>query len=198
MSKLTFELNKRLKAVPSLSIDLGAAATFLEARDGFSQAFREASGLTMKRPLEGFDGLSVSTGKKGGESLAASTGLLVVELSSRNLKPAVTRYALRVVNIFSKRVSIQPVRTKTPTECRDAFIKVSKGLGPPKSTYTDEDGSFQNEFADLLREEHIEHRITRSHAPFFEMLIGTLKRLVFEGRKEVMNSSRGRISSLWW
>lgn len=177
---LASALDKRVKAVPSKSMDLGAAATFLRARDGFSEDFRGSRGLTMKRLLEGFEGLSVSTGKKGGKTLVALTaGRNAVKINSSKSKQVVRRYALCVVDIFSKKASVQPLATKNPPEVKDRFIQALKELGPPLSIYTDEDGAFQNEFADLLRSENIEHRVTRAHAPFVERFIRTLKRLVF-------------------
>ena len=47
------------------SMDLGAAATFLRKREGFTASFKDIHGLTTKQLFSSFNGLKVTTGAKG-------------------------------------------------------------------------------------------------------------------------------------
>lgn len=184
---LAAELQKRTKSVPARSIDLGAAATFLRKQDGFNQEFSAARGLSMKRLLEAFEGLRVESGRKGGKTtVILEKEKSAVRISSKKGNTAVPRYAVCAV-VFSKKTAVLPVSTKRPPEVRDQFLKAIEALGLPKSIYTDEDGAFQNDFAEMLRAHHIQHIITRAQAPFVERFIRTFKRMTFlrqEGASE--------------
>ena len=58
------QLRMRTKASPPMSMDLGAAATFLRKRDGFSDAFKELRGMNMRQLLSGLKGLESTQTRK--------------------------------------------------------------------------------------------------------------------------------------
>ena len=112
--------------------------------------------MNMRQLLSGFKGLEVETSAQGGKTTITYKG----PVSLAKEKSTKSRYAPCVIGIFSKKACVKAMKTKQPPEVRDAFGEAIQALGPPSSIYTDENGGMQREFADFLKKQGIQHRIT--------------------------------------
>jgi hypothetical protein len=93
-------------------------------------------------------------------------------------KPEEFNAGLLVVDSFSKRLAVEPLRDKTIGSLKAALLKAFKTLGgKPKMLYTDAETALtSNEIQDwLANEERIAHNITLRHAPLAERMIGHIK-----------------------
>ena len=72
------------------------------------------------------------------------------------------------VDVFSKKVSVTGIDGTTPEEALKGMVKAIEQLGPPKEVFTDDGGEFKGQFAAYLKEQGIQHIVTRNHAMFAE------------------------------
>ena len=85
------------------------------------------------------------------------------------------RYALVVIDIFSKLGDAKPLLNKDSISVYNALIEIFKKMGYPISIYSDDDGAFKSKVKTLFESEGINHIVTRSHANVVERWIRTLK-----------------------
>jgi len=85
------------------------------------------------------------------------------------------RYALVVIDIFSKLGDALPLFNKDSESVYDALIKFFKKMGYPMSVYSDDDGAFKSKVKELFDGEGITHVVTLTHANVAERYIRTLK-----------------------
>ena len=90
------------------------------------------------------------------------------------------KYLLVCIEHFSKWVEVIPLRSKKPSEVRDAFIQaVLTRFGAPAEVLTDRGGEFEAEFAKMLMDSYIDHRTTSADHPqtdgLAERMIQTMK-----------------------
>ena len=85
------------------------------------------------------------------------------------------RYALVVIDIFSKLGDALPMFNKDSESVYDALIKIFKKMGYPMSVYSDDDGAFKSKVKELFDGEGITHVVTLTHANVVERYIRTLK-----------------------
>ena len=88
------------------------------------------------------------------------------------------KYILIVIDIFSKYLYTEPLKTKNGTEMVQAFRKILKNTNPPEHLRTDGGSEFRSvTISKLYRELNIEHYVTQSEhkAYFAERVIGTLR-----------------------
>ena len=85
----------------------------------------------------------------------------ILDQTSRNAKVnGGNRFALIVVDVWSRRVGAWPLQTKTPDEVVEALKEAGKTLGGvPKTLETDNGGEFGGSFGALLSTLHILHVI---------------------------------------
>jgi hypothetical protein len=107
-----------------------------------------------------------------------------VELQTDSDQP---RYALAVIDIFSKKADALPMKNKDSNSVYNSLLKIFKTMGYPMSVYSDEDSAFKSKVKDWFNVEGIEHITTRNHANIIERFIRTLKNGVFD---RVRNTDR--------
>ena len=94
-------------------------------------------------------------------------------------KPEEFNAGLLVVDSFSKRLAVEPLRDKTIGSLKAALLKAFDTLGgKPKMLYTDAETALtSNEIQDWLAspDVRIAHNITLRHAPLAERMIGHIK-----------------------
>jgi hypothetical protein len=76
--------------------------------------------------------------------------------------------AFIAVDVFSRKVSVTPVYGTTSEDAVKGMKKAVQDLGMPKTVYTDDGGEFKDQFAKYLKEQNIEHIVTRKHAMLAE------------------------------
>ncbi len=165
-------------------MDVGKAGTFLRAREGFSDALQGAKVTRLREFLEGFTGWTIEGGRAGGKTTLKLArrkktvkGPQTEEVDTGGAK---YRYALFAVDVFSKLATVIPLNSKEPKDVVEAFSKALETFKDPvSSVYTDDGGEFQKEFATYVEKHHIQHLVTRGHAPFVERLIRAIKRVIF-------------------
>ena len=94
------------------------------------------------------------------------------------MKPEEFNAGLLVVDSFSKRLAVEPLRDKTTDSIKAALERAFETLGgKPKMLYTDAEAALtSNEVQEWLnKEERIAHNITLRHAPLWERMIGHIK-----------------------
>ena len=72
--------------------------------------------------------------------------------------------AFIAVDVFSKKVSVTPVHGTTSEDAVKGMKKAVQDLGMPKEVYADDGGEFKDQFTKYLKEQNIEHIVTRKHA----------------------------------
>ena len=92
-------------------------------------------------------------------------------------------YFLVCIDVFSKRAEVVPMYAVNSEEATKAFQKCVARMGFPKEVYTDEGSEFQKDFAEYVKEEHIIHTTTRTHARFAERFIRWVKMQLYKRRK---------------
>jgi hypothetical protein len=96
----------------------------------------------------------------------------MVSLQTQNNQP---RYALVVIDIFSKLGDAQPLHNKDSISVYDALVIIFKKMGYPMSIYSDDDGAFKSKVKTFFDGEGINHIVTSTHANVAERWIRTLK-----------------------
>ena len=90
---------------------------------------------------------------------------------------------LLLVDIFTKWLTVVPVKSKQADDILEAIKKGIKQMGdkPPEMLYTDEEGSFHSKQAETYYKDNmIKHIITRTHAPVAERGIRTIKDMIYK------------------
>ena len=72
------------------------------------------------------------------------------------------------VDVFSKKVSVTPIAGTSAEEATKGMQRAVEQLGPPKEVFSDDGGEFKGKFAAYLKEQGIQHIVTRNHAMFAE------------------------------
>ena len=85
------------------------------------------------------------------------------------------RYALVVIDIFSKLGGAQAMNNKDSNSVYDALLNIFKIMGYPMSVYSDDDPAFKAEVKELFNSEGINHLTTLTHANVAERFIRNLK-----------------------
>jgi hypothetical protein len=85
------------------------------------------------------------------------------------------RYAMVVIDIFSKLGEAVAMTNKDSTSVYKALLIIFQKMGYPMSIYSDDDGAFKSKVKDLFDSEGINHVITLTHANVVERFIRTLK-----------------------
>ena len=96
----------------------------------------------------------------------------MVSLQTQNNQP---RYALVVIDIFSKLGDAQPLHNKDSISVYNALVIIFKKMGYPMSIYSDDDGAFKSKVKTFFDGEGINHIVTSTHANVVERWIRTLK-----------------------
>jgi len=93
--------------------------------------------------------------------------------NSRNL------YSLVCIDIFTKKVDMEPMKDKEANTCNKAIENIFQCLGVPDSIYCDKGSEFTNEkFLQLLETKNIKIIYATNHAPFVESFNRTMKRMM--------------------
>ena len=89
---------------------------------------------------------------------------------------------LLLVDIFTKFATVVPVKSKQADDILEAIKQGFENMGKlPEMLYTDDEGSFHSKQAvSYYRENKIKHLITRTHAPYAERAIRTIKAMLYK------------------
>jgi hypothetical protein len=87
---------------------------------------------------------------------------------------------LLLIDIFTKFATVVPVKSKQADDILEAIKQGFENMGKlPEMLYTDDEGSFHSKQAvSYYRENKIKHLITRTHAPYAERAIRTIKAML--------------------
>ena len=87
---------------------------------------------------------------------------------------------LLVIDIFTKYMTVVPLPSKTEGDVLDGIEEAIKNMGhKPKTVYTDDEGALNGKsIQKYFNDEHIQHIVTRGHAPVAERAIRTIKSLI--------------------
>ena len=91
------------------------------------------------------------------------------------------KIGLLMIDIFSKFMTVIPLKTKQPSDVLDGIKEGINNMGDkPLSIYSDDEGSFNSkEVKDYFIKNQIQHLVTRGHAPVAERAIRTIKDLIY-------------------
>ena len=97
-----------------------------------------------------------------------------------------------VVDTFSKKIAVVPLKRKTGDDVRPALAKAFEQMGKkPEMVYTDaEAGLTGTKTQEWFRKKKVAHNITLKHAPVAERMIGYIK-------NQIINAMRGT-DKQWW
>ena len=86
------------------------------------------------------------------------------------------------IDIFTKFISIIPIKTKTIPEILGAIKEIINKMGKPITFYTDNEGAWSagTEISKYFQNEGIRHIITLSHPAFSERAIRTIKSQIYK------------------
>ena len=90
------------------------------------------------------------------------------------------RYALVVIDIFSKYADVMPMKENNSESVLVALKEAFKKMGFPMSIYSDNDGAFQSVVKKFFEDEGIEHIVTQTHANVAERFIRTMKNMIHD------------------
>ena len=92
------------------------------------------------------------------------------------------RQALMMIDIFSKFMTVVPLKEKQAVPVLEAIKEGISNMGrKPEVIYSDDEGSFNSKQAqDYYDRESIKHLITRGHAPVAERAVRTLKNMLYK------------------
>ena len=99
----------------------------------------------------------------------------IMDMVTLQNTPTQPRYALVVIDIFSKLAQVEAMTNKDSNSAYQALLIIFKKMGYPMSIYSDDDGAFKSRVKQLFDGEGITHIITLTHANVVERLIRTLK-----------------------
>ncbi len=86
------------------------------------------------------------------------------------------------IDIFTKFISIVPIKSKTIPEILVAIKQIINNMGKSKTVYSDNEGAWSagTEISNWFKDEHIKHIITLSHPAFSERAIRTIKGQIYK------------------
>jgi hypothetical protein len=99
----------------------------------------------------------------------------IMDMNNLQKLEAQPRYALVVIDIFSKLGEAQPMHNKDSNSVFNALLVIFKKMGYPMSVYSDDDGAFKSKVKEFFDSEGINHIVTLTHANVVERFIRTLK-----------------------
>ena len=90
------------------------------------------------------------------------------------------KIGLLIIDIFSKYLTVIPIKTKQPEDVLKALQDGFHNMGgKPESIYSDDEGSFNSKaLQNYFQENDIQHIVTRGHAPYAERGIRTIRGLI--------------------
>jgi hypothetical protein len=91
------------------------------------------------------------------------------------------KIGILMIDIFSKYMTVVPLKTKQPLDVLEGIKQCIKNMGEdPISIYTDDEGSFNSkQVKQYFLDSQIQHIVTRGHAPVAERAIRTIKDLMY-------------------
>ena len=91
------------------------------------------------------------------------------------------KYIFTAIDIFSKKAAMIPMQDRDSQTSADAFKKIIKILGVPKSIYSDQGSEFRNgDFDKVLEKYNITIIFALDHAPFIEAFNKTMKTRLYK------------------
>jgi hypothetical protein len=86
------------------------------------------------------------------------------------------------IDIFTRFVTVIPIKTKTIPEISDAIKTIINKMGKPQTIYTDNEGAWSKgtEIDKYFIEQNINHIITLSHPAYSERAIRTIKAEIYK------------------
>ncbi len=84
------------------------------------------------------------------------------------------RYAVIVIDAFSKLAEAEPMRDKQTNTVYQNLRKIFEKMGYPSSVYSDDDGSFKGKVSEFFKAENINYVTTLTHANIAERFIRTV------------------------
>lgn len=86
------------------------------------------------------------------------------------------------IDIFSRFITIIPIKSKTIPEILEAIKTIIKKMGKPKVIYSDNEGAWSlgTEIDKYFKDESIKHIITLSHPAYSERAIRTIKSEIYK------------------
>ena len=86
------------------------------------------------------------------------------------------KYALFAYDVFSKKLSVIPLKTQSSEQTAKALEQIfEKDIGIPLQVYNDEGGEFVANFSKKLEYYDVEQKISRTPPAFVERAIRTVK-----------------------
>lgn len=99
----------------------------------------------------------------------------IMDMTNLQQTPAQPKYALVVIDSFSRLGDAVPMANKDSVSVHNALQSVFKRMGYPISVYSDDDAAFRSKVKELFDNEGINHIVTLTHANVAERFIRTLK-----------------------
>jgi hypothetical protein len=92
------------------------------------------------------------------------------------------KVGLLMIDIFTKFITVVPLKTKLADDVLDAIKECMSNMGKSSFIlYTDDEGSFNSkEAVKFYKDKHIKHIITRTHANYAERGIRTIKHMIYK------------------
>lgn len=94
------------------------------------------------------------------------------------VKDGEMRYALVVIDIFSKLANDVPMESKNSPSILNALKESFMKMGTPMSVYTDDDGVFKSVMGQFLKDEGTKHITTLTPANVAERFIRAIKNMI--------------------
>lgn len=99
----------------------------------------------------------------------------IMDMTNLQQTPAQPKYALVVIDSFSRLGDAVPMSNKDSVSVYNALRTIFKRMGYPISVYSDNDAAFKSKVKELFDNEGINHIVTLTHANVAERFIRTLK-----------------------
>ena len=109
--------------------------------------------------------------------MASLTKYPEVKIKTKTDEP---KYALVVIDIFSKLADVIPMKENDSEHVLTALKQAFKKMGTPMSIYSDNDGAFQASGKQFFDAEGIKHILTSTHANVAERFIRTMKKMIHD------------------
>ena len=91
------------------------------------------------------------------------------------------KYVFDCIDVFSKKAEMIPMKTRDKATTVNAFEKILKNMGIPKTIYSDMGSEFNNkEFQAILDKHKIKIIWATDHAPFVESFNKTMKNRLYK------------------
>jgi len=89
---------------------------------------------------------------------------------------------LLIIDIFSKYMTVVPLKTKQPKDVLEGMEEGFKNIGGlPETAYTDDEGALNSSLIqDYFKNNNIKHITTRTHAAVAERAVRTIKDMIYK------------------